>query len=453
MLEAAFYAVTKKKTFEVVSLTDEGSAMVAAGATPEMLLYRALTPEGVENEALVKALGKEVVQIGTGPNMKNKWAARKGTVLLRVADPASVKDTVLEQLEAVKQQKPVDPKEVAALGKRKLVAKKTLAYFTISKGPSFSPVFKKQEAELTWEMLGTGAWKDCDLKAYNFDALGAPVGGGYFHPLLKVRAEFRRILMGMGFEEMPTNRWVESSFWNFDSLFQPQSHPARDAHDTFFIKNPAQTLRVPQDYYERVKAQHQEGGYGSIGYRTVFKQEEAMKNLLRTHTTAISAQMLYKLANQEGGFTPKKYFSIDRVFRNESMDKTHLCEFHQVEGLVADYDLSLKDLIGQIKTFFNAIGIMDLRFKPAFNPYTEPSMEVFGYHPDLKCWTEIGNSGMFRPEMLKPMGLPDNVRVIAWGLSLERPTMIKYRISNIRDLFGHQVDVNRTKHAPLARFP
>ena len=62
----------------------------------------------------------------------------------------------------------------------------------------------------------------------------------------------------------------------------------------------------------------------------MFEQKEAFKNLLRTHTTAISAQMLYQAANQEGGFTPKKYFSVDRVFRNESMDKTHLCEFHQV---------------------------------------------------------------------------------------------------------------------------
>ena len=66
-------------------------------------------------------------------------------------------------------------------------------------------------------------------------------------------------------------------------------------------------------------------------------------------------------------------------------------------------------------------------------------MEVFGYHPDLKKWTEIGNSGIFRPEMLLPMGLPPNVRVLAWGLSLERPTMIKYRIKNIRELFGHKV--------------
>ena len=139
--------------------------------------------------------------------------------------------------------------------------------------------------------------------------------------------------------------------------------------------------------------------------------------------------------------------------RDRAQDSTHLCEFHQVEGLVADYDLSLGTLIGVIKQFFTEIGIPAVRFKPAFNPYTEPSMEVFGFHPDLKKWTEIGNSGIFRPEMLLPMGLPPNVRVIAWGLSLERPTMIKYRIKNIRDLFGHKTDMARTKNAPMARFP
>lgn len=257
--------------------------------------------------------------------------------------------------------------------------------------------------------------------------------------------------MEMGFEEMPTNKWVESSFWNFDSLFQPQSHPARDAHDTFFIKEPLSTNSVPEDYYETVRNTHENGGFGSVGYGCNFKRGEAMKNLLRTHTTAISAQMLYKLG-QEPVFTPKKYFSIDRVFRNEAMDATHLCEFHQVEGMVVDRNLTLGNLIGTIRTFFEKIGITQLRFKPAYNPYTEPSMEIFGYHPDLKKWTEIGNSGMFRPEMLRPMGLPEDVRVIAWGLSLERPTMIKYRIENIRDLFGHKADLEKQRTAPIARF-
>lgn len=155
-------------------------------------------------------------------------------------------------------------------------------------------------------------WSQLQFKSVNLNSMGATVTGGNFHPLLKVRAEFRRILMDMGFEEMPTNKWVESSFWNFDSLFQPQSHPARDAHDTFFLKDPELTTfeKLPADYYERVKTIHEVGGFGSIGYGCVFKKEESMKNLLRTHTTAISAQMLYRLANQPGGFTPKKYFSI-----------------------------------------------------------------------------------------------------------------------------------------------
>ena len=121
--------------------------------------------------------------------------------------------------------------------------------------------------------------------------------------------------MEMGFAEMPTSKWVESSFWNFDALFQPQSHPARDAHDTFFIKSPAVTRSVPEDYYELVKSTHETGGgFGSVGYGAgTFKREEATKNLLRTHTTAISAQMLYRLAKEtevnaaNGNFLPFQY--------------------------------------------------------------------------------------------------------------------------------------------------
>jgi phenylalanyl-tRNA synthetase alpha chain len=95
---------------------------------------------------------------------------------------------------------------------------------------------------------------------------------------------------------MPTNRYVESSFWNFDALFQPQDHPARDMHDTFFIKSPATTTSHPKDYLERVKQVHSKGGFGSVGYGYEWKEEEAQKLLLRTHTTAVSSYMLYQLA-------------------------------------------------------------------------------------------------------------------------------------------------------------
>ncbi|GMH17497.1 hypothetical protein Nepgr_019338 [Nepenthes gracilis] len=135
---------------------------------------------------------------------------------------------------------------------------------------------------------------------------------------------------------------------------------------------------------------------------------------------------------------PKKYFSIDRIFRNEAVDRTHLAEFHQIEGLICDRGITLGDLIGVLYDFFSRLGMSKLRFKPAYNPYTKPSMEIFSYHEEFIKWVEIGNSWMFRPEMPLPMVLPEDVRVIAWGLCLERPTMILYGIDNIRDLFGHK---------------
>lgn len=150
------------------------------------------------------------------------------------------------------------------------------------------------------------------------------------------------------------------------------------------------------------------GFYINFSWRYNWSIEEAQKNIFRTHTTAVSSRMLYKIAkviilNQEKEFKPRKLFSIDRVFRNESLDQTHLAEFHQIEGLVADRNIGLADLKGIIREFFNKIGITQLWFKPAYNPYTEPSMEIFGFHPILKRKVEIGNSGIFRPEMLRPL--------------------------------------------------
>jgi phenylalanyl-tRNA synthetase alpha chain len=241
--------------------------------------------------------------------------------------------------------------------------------------------------------------------------------------------------------------FVETGFWNFDALYVPQQHPARDLHDTFYISDPAAAdrpragpetahpapksskQRAKQEesldykgYWDNVRAVHENGKYGSIGYRYPWNPDEALRLVLRTHTTAVSTVMLHKLAANPH---PARYFSIDRVFRNESVDATHLAEFHQVEGVIADFGLTLGGLIGFMETFFAKMGVHGLRFKPAYNPYTEPSMEIFGWHEGLGKWVEIGNSGMFRPEMLEPMGMPKDMRVYGWGLSLERPTMIK----------------------------
>jgi len=383
---------------------------------------------------------------------------------------ATITDAVQQQLQAMDKAEgaesalPAD--ELAALKKRNLLAVVTLKSLKICKGPTFGTWGQKAIADLTHEMLVKGTWRQAVFKPLNFDAAGKPPTGGALHPILKVRSLFREIFLQLGFEEMQTNKYVESSFWNFDALFQPQQHPARDEHDTFFVKTPAETLSVPQDYLERVKATHEDGGAaledeyksGSTGWRYDWSADVTRQNLLRTHTTAVSSRTLYALAQKikETGVpvTPQKYFSIDRVFRNEALDATHLAEFHQVEGFVIGQDLSLGHLMGTIADFYRRLGpeFAEMKFKPTYNPYTEPSMEFCCWHPTLEKWVEVGNSGVFRPEMLRPMGFPENVSVIAWGLALERPTMIKYKFKDIRALFGHRIDLNMTRAHPVVRW-
>ena len=440
-------------TLTLLELTAEGKSYQQNG-TPEFQYMNSLEVDVETPKTEVEAkIGAQLAKIGFQKAMQNKWIQlcgdKKQNVKRIVKEAQDVDRAQLDEFASKARVDEHDKKVVDMFKKRKLIQQVTQKSYKVTKGVNFAPQRIKLETNLTAEMLRTGAWKETKFKRTNLNAAGQVPQGGHLHPLLKVRAQFREILLAMGFNEMPTNKWVESSFWNFDSLFQPQSHPARDMHDTFFLTNPAKANRVPEEYKERVRRTHESGLEGSVGYGPGWSAEETMKNILRTHTTAISSQMLYNQA-QEKEFRPMKYFSIDRVFRNETLDATHLAEFHQVEGVVVDRGIGLSHLLGVMNTFFNKIGISQLKFKPAYNPYTEPSLEIFAFHPQLKKWIEIGNSGVFRPEMLIPMGLPKDVSVIAWGLSLERPTMIYYNVKNIRELFGSKVLISHTKKNPIA---
>ncbi|KAH8179703.1 tRNA synthetases class II core domain (F) domain-containing protein [Sarocladium implicatum] len=455
-------------TYETIereeALLEPEAEQIAAQGSHEARVFEAVRQamEGLTIPDLEKAIGdKNVTKVGQGKAFKEKWITKgKDGKLTAIAE--SITDTTREQLLKIQKEKTADAKTITDLKKRKLIRVQKVISFKAAKGEQFGLEIIKEETDLTADMLSSGAWKTANFKPYNFNALGSDQNAGALHPLNKVRAEFRQIFFEMGFEEMPTNKFVETGFWNFDALFVPQQHPARDLQDTFYVSDPLVAGRPraetdsqnPEEYWDNVKAVHQDGKYGSIGYRYPWSPDESLRLVLRTHTTAISTAMLYKLAAQKGPDgrpPPARYFSIDRVFRNETVDATHLAEFHQVEGVIADYGLTLGGLMEFMEVFFGKMGITDLRFKPAYNPYTEPSLEIFSYHKGLGKLVEIGNSGMFRSEMLEAMGLPKDMRVFGWGLSLERPTMIKYKISNIRELLGHKVDLNFIERNPAVR--
>ncbi|KAH0792185.1 phenylalanine--tRNA ligase alpha subunit [Histomonas meleagridis] len=369
-------------------------------------------------------------------------------------------DKVKEMLNIfVKDSSKVDKKFTdEIINRRKLVAPTTTKWFGIVKDVKYKPsmsLVPKPVAELTEKMVKSGEWKDVEFAPLNFEAMGAKIDCGHEHPLLRIRYEFRQIFLQMGFEEMDTSHWVESSFWNFDTLFQGQQHPCRDIQDTFFISDPKYAKKISDhEYFERVKNVHEKGDGVSIGLRYKFDEEVPLTNIMRTHTTAVSSRYLKKLADEykkTGVLKPSRYFSIDRVYRNETLDATHLAEFFQIEGLVIKKGASLADLMSLIKEFFSRIGLTEIEFKPAYNPYTEPSMEIFAYHPGLGKWIEVGNSGMFRPEMLGPMGIPPEYTVAAWGCSLERPTMIEFKIDEIRKLEGPLVSFDLIENASIAR--
>ena len=156
--------------------------------------------------------------------MKNKWVkiAEDKNFVVRIAE--KIVDDEKEQLSAFVVQPDLeahDKKVVEALKKRKLLNVVSQKSYKVTKGKEFMPTRVKLETQLTAEMLRSGAWKDIKFKKTNLNAAGQVTNGGHLHPLLKVRAQFRQTLLEMGFNEMPTDKFVESSFWNFDSLFQP----------------------------------------------------------------------------------------------------------------------------------------------------------------------------------------------------------------------------------------
>jgi len=281
---------------------------------------------------------------------------------------------------------------------------------------------------LTPEMLKDGTWREVEFRPYDVTAEAEPSHGGKIHPLVSVFEKTRRVFLEMGFEETESG-YVESSFWDFDALFQPQDHPARDMQDTFYVSKPAKTKLPDEDTVRRVKETHEGNGEcQSVGWRYKWSRELSEKTVLRTHTTASTVRALAQ--NPQG---PRKVFCVGPVFRRETVDYKHLPVFHQVDGIIIDEKATFANLLGTLEAFYRKMGFTKFQFRPAFFPYTEPSVEVFVWSEKKSDWVEMGGAGMFRPEVTEPLGCTSPV--LAWGLGLERLAMFTYDLGSIGELY------------------
>ncbi len=291
---------------------------------------------------------------------------------------------------------------------------------------------KEEVAQLTPELIQSGRWKEVGVRKYDVRAFAPTAHGGRKHPLTILLDRTRRTFLDMGFTEVSGN-FVESAFWNMDVLFTAQDHPAREMHDTFYIKDPEHIdISKDEELIDKVKQVHENGWTtGSLGWRYKWSRKEAERALLRTHTTVNSVRYIAKNPKP-----PFKVFCIGRIFRNEAMDSTHLPEFMQIEGIVCEEGASFDMLCGLLKEFYRRMGIPKIRIRPGYFPYTEPSLEV-----DILWngqWMELGGAGVFRPEVTKPLGV--ELPVLAWGLGFERLAMLIWGLKDIRDIYISDID-------------
>ncbi len=299
----------------------------------------------------------------------------------------------------------------------------------------------REITQITPEILTSGRWREAAFRRYDISLPTKKVYPGKEHPLQRIIAEVRRAFLEMGFEET-TSPIVETAFWDFDALFQPQDHPAREMQDTFYLAQPQEGKLPDESLVNRVALTHQNGGdTGSKGWRYPWDKREAKRLLLRTHTTAATIRAL-----AQNPYPPRKVFCIGKVFRRENMDATHLPEFIQIDGIIIDDQASLVTLFGTLREFYRKMGAKDVRFRPSYFPYTEPSVEVFA-HLGTLGWVEMGGAGVFREEVTKPLGCP--TRVLAWGLGLERLAMMRFGVNDIRKLYW--ADINWLREAKLCR--
>jgi len=448
------YVSISSQPSQLASLAPEGRTYAEQGL-PERRIVTVVVDQGGTMEAL-EAARRAKIPTGMLPIVLG-WLKRKGWATLRKADHATliVADKVPEAsrdeelLRALLRRTeadtlafdPADLAELQVLTQRKLVTLRQQVKKVIlvtREGLKIAQqgiTIESEVSSLTPGMLATGTWRQVRLRKFDVRADVAATWPGKKQPYRRFLDELKYKLIALGFEEM-TGPIVETMFFNCDALYMPQDHPAREVHGMYLVKSPEYGEPTSfVSYLDKVKRTHENGWKtGSTGWRSAYSRVEASRLILRSHGTSESARTLISKELQ----IPGKYFSIARCFRPDKVDKTHLTEFNQVEGIVVAEDLTLRDLLGVLERFAIEIAGADkVRFNPDYFPFTEPSVELQAYK-DGVGWFEFGGSGIFRPELTIPLGI--KVPVIAWGLGVERLFMMKAGIDDMRTLFSQDLD-------------
>ena len=325
---------------------------------------------------------------------------------------------------SIEQQKTIIP-TLTTLGKKLLKQKASIQQDLID---SISP-----------KIIKSGDWKNTKFRRYDVEINVPKIFAGKKQHYRRFLDDVRKKFLSLGFKEN-FGPLVETDFWDMDALFMPQFHSARDIHQGYYIKEPKHSTTLPKDIVQKVKQAHETGSdTGSTGWKYDFDVKRTHRNILRTHDTSISSRLLASKDLE----VPGKYFQIARCFRYDVIDATHLSDFNQVGGFIIEEGINFRHLKGLLKMFAEEFCNTDqIKITPSYFPFTEPSVELHAKHPELG-WVELAGSGIFRPEMVKPLTGKD-VPVIAWGIGLDRLAMFKLGIKDIRNLFSHDLGFLRS---------
>jgi len=334
-------------------------------------------------------------------------------------------------------------KRGAAKGIFKIIEQEKVIYSLTNHGLQVKKILKDKGitgdeiGNLTPEILGSGEWKTKGFRGYNINVPPSRVLLGRKNPYVSFIDELKDKLISLGFEEYD-GPLVETEFWNSDALFMPQFHPARDIHDVFYVSDPQYAKKIEEPYLENVAKTHENGWKtGSRGWNYSFDRNFTKRLLLRSQGTVLSAKALTKAK------IPGKYFGIVRCFRYDTVDATHSADFYQTEGIVLGEEVNLKHLLGLLQVFAKEVaGAKEVKYVPAYFPFTEPSVEVHIKH-DVLGWFELGGSGIFRPEVTEPLGI--HVPVLAWGLGIDRMALMSLGLNDLRDLFTNDIEQVRLR--------